>query len=280
MTRHQTDIRPAPRKRRRGVQGLWAIRGQCSPGQQAAIAVVGFAVPFLAWVALSHSGLMPSVFMPGPIAVVKRFWQWWTAEGFLSDLSISVYRVSVGFLVALVVALPLGLAAGTFRPIQILLEPLMDFVRYMPAVAFIPLAMLWLGIGETAKIAIIFIGVFFQMVLMMAEDFRRVPQAQIEAAQTLGASKREIVWLVIFRSALPSLLDTCRITLGWAWTYLVVAEIVSANEGLGYSILKAQRFLQTDKIFAGIIVIGLIGVVQDQTLRWLHRVCFPYLHRR
>jgi NitT/TauT family transport system permease protein len=113
----------------------------------------------------------------------------------------------------------------------------------------------------------------------MADDIRRVPMAQIEAGQTLGANKRETVYLVILRSALPSLMDTCRITLGWAWTYLVVAEIVSANEGLGYSILKAQRFLQTDKIFAGIIVIGVIGLVQDQLLRQARRLVFPYLQR-
>jgi NitT/TauT family transport system permease protein len=257
----------------------WAIRGQCSQTETVVFAVLGLLVPLLGWLALSKSGLLPEIFMPGPVTVTERLWRWWQEEGFSSDLSISVWRVSVGFFISVVTALPLALLAGTFRPIQILLEPLMDFIRYMPAVAFIPLAMLWFGIGEPAKIAIIFIGTFFQMVLMMADDVRRVPIAQIEAAQTLGASRREAVFMVILRSALPSLLDTCRITLGWAWTYLVVAEIVSANEGLGYAILKAQRFLQTDKIFAGIIVIGLIGLLQDQALRQLRRLIFPYLGR-
>ncbi len=144
----------------------------------------------------------------------------------------------------------------------------------MPAVAFIPLVMLWIGIDEGSKIAIIFIGTFFQMVLMIAENVRLVPLAQIEAAQTMGASREELVRLVIFPSAKPAVLDTLRITMGWAWTYLVVAELVAANTGLGYSILKAQRYLQTDKIFAGILLIGLIGLVIDQAFRLLHRLQF------
>ncbi|MDC6679447.1 ABC transporter permease subunit, partial [Leclercia adecarboxylata] len=123
------------------------------------------------------------------------------------------------------------------------LEPLTDFIRYMPAVAFIPLVMLWVGIDEGSKVLIIFIGTFFQMVLMVAEDVRRVPMAQIEAAQTMGANRSEIVKLVILPSAKPALLDTLRITCGWAWTYLVVAELVAANSGLGYAILKAQRYM-------------------------------------
>jgi NitT/TauT family transport system permease protein len=136
------------------------------------------------------------------------------------------------------------------------------------------------GIDESSKIAIIFIGTFFQMVLMVAEDVRRVPAAQIEAAQTMGATRGEIIQLVLLQSAKPALVDTMRVTMGWAWTYLVVAELVAANSGLGYAILKAQRFLQTDKIFAGIIIIGLIGLLLDQLFRALHRKAFPWLWLR
>ena len=160
------------------------------------------------------------------------------------------------------------------------MEPLTDFIRYMPAVAFIPLVMLWFGIDEGAKISIIFIGTFFQMVLMVAENVRMVPMAQIEAALTMGATKYELVKLVMAQSAKPAILDTLRITMGWAWTYLVVAELVAANSGLGYAILKAQRFLKTDTIFAGIIIIGVIGLAMDQGFRWLHRRWFPYAQAR
>jgi NitT/TauT family transport system permease protein len=194
------------------------------------------------------------------------------------DAAISTLRVVAGWALSALIAVPLGLFIGSWRAVQALLEPLTDFVRYMPAVAFIPLVMLWVGIDEGAKVAIIFIGTFFQMVLMVAEDVRRVPMAQIEAAQTMGATRQEVLEKVILPSAKPALLDTLRITMGWAWTYLVVAELVAANAGLGYAILKAQRFLQTDKIFAGILLIGLIGLAIDQLFRLLHRKAFPWMH--
>ncbi|HET8870738.1 MAG TPA: ABC transporter permease, partial [Aquabacterium sp.] len=213
-----------------------------------------------------------------PGKVWERTCDWWVDGGLNADIAISVYRVVGGFALSAVIALPLGLMIGTFRTVQALLEPLTDFIRYMPAVAFIPLVMLWIGIEESSKIAIIFIGTFFQMVLMVAEDVRRVPLAQIEAAQTMGATRTELIEKVIFPSAKPALLDTLRVTMGWAWTYLVVAELVAANSGLGYAILKAQRFLQTDKIFAGIILIGLIGLVTDQLFRLAHRKAFPWLY--
>jgi len=210
--------------------------------------------------------------------VYKRAVVWDSRDKLLNDATISIYRVSVGWLLSAVLAIPLGILIGTFRPVQALLEPLTDFIRYMPAVAFIPLVMLWIGIDEGSKIAIIFIGTVFQMVLMVAEDVRRVPTTQIEAAQTMGATRGEIIELVLLPAAKPALLDTLRITMGWAWTYLVVAELVAANSGLGYAILKAQRFLQTDKIFSGIIIIGMIGLLTDQLFRWVHRLAFPWMH--
>lgn len=266
--------------RKRAVPKFWAIRGTLTRSQYITLAICGVATPILIWLALAASGLLPAVFMPGPVRVAARFGEWVAREGFTNDLAISIQRVTLGFLASLAIALPLGLLAGTFRPIQVFTEPAMDFIRYMPAVAFVPLVMLWCGLGEASKIAIIFIGTFFQLILMIADDVRKVPMPQIEAAQTMGASRREIIAKVIFPSAAPALLTTCRVTLGWAWTYLVVAEIVAANTGLGYSILKAQRFLQTDKIFAGLIVIGLIGLVQDQALRGLAYILFPYQRGR
>jgi NitT/TauT family transport system permease protein len=263
-----------------GSKWKWTIRGTLTKRQFATYAALGVATPILAWAFVNWAGIVPKIFMPGPMDVVTRFWSWITNEGFAGDLLISLERVSLGFIASLLVALPLGLMAGTFKPAEAFLEPAMDFIRYMPAVAFVPLMMLWCGVGELSKIAIIFIGTFFQMVLMFADDVRKVPMQQIEAAQTMGGTRREILYKVIFPSAAPALLTTCRITLGWAWTYLVVAEIVAANSGLGYAVLKAQHFLQTDKIFAGLIVIGFLGLIQDQVLRGLSYVLFPYLRRQ
>lgn len=265
----------APRRPR-----LWVIRGHLPSGQYWFLAVLGLLVPLACWWLVSSSGVLDKVFMPGPMDVLERIYTWFKEDDLVDDAAISIYRVTAGFLLSAVIALPLGLYIGTYRPVQAVFEPLTDFARYMPAVAFIPLVMLWVGIDEGSKIAIIFIGTFFQMVLMVAEDVRRVPMAQIEAAQTMGASRSEVVSRVIFPSAKPALLDTLRVTMGWAWTYLVVAELVAANSGLGYSILKAQRFLQTDKIFAGIILIGLIGLVMDQMFRFVHRKAFPWLYKK
>ncbi|TAJ80980.1 MAG: ABC transporter permease [Gallionellaceae bacterium] len=259
---------------------LWVIRGHLAQRTYLLFALAGMLLPLAAWWWLSDSGWMDKVFMPGPMDVLSRTYIWFKDDNLLHDIWISTYRVVAGFALSALLAIPLGIMIGTYRPIQALLEPLTDFIRYMPAVAFIPLVMLWVGIDESSKIAIIFIGTFFQMVLMVAEDIRRVPVTQIEAAQTMGATRSEIVSLVIVQSAKPALLDTLRITMGWAWTYLVVAELVAANSGLGYSILKAQRFMQTDKIFAGIILIGLIGLSIDQLFRWLHRKNFPWMYKK
>ncbi|OYY60659.1 MAG: nitrate transport permease nrtB [Hydrogenophilales bacterium 28-61-11] len=269
-----------PRAKSSGKPGMWAIRGPLSRNQYWLFAALGLLAPLALWWLVSSSASVDKVFMPGPLDVYHRLITWYVDDNLMSDIGISVYRVTAGFALSAVIALPLGLLIGTFRPVQAVLEPLTDFIRYMPAVAFIPLVMLWVGIEESSKIAIIFIGTFFQMVLMMAEDVRRVPLAQIEAAQTMGATRGESVRLVIFQSAKPALLDTLRVTMGWAWTYLVVAELVAASSGIGYSILKAQRFLQTDKIFVGILLIGLIGLVMDQLFRLAHRKAFPWLHLR
>jgi len=260
--------------------GIWRIAGHLSRQQYWMFAVIGLLVPFMAWAALSASGWVDPVFMPGPWSVFSRIWTWLIEDDLTADTLISVYRVAAGFALSAALALPLGLLIGAFRPVEALLEPLTDFIRYMPAVAFIPLVMLWLGIGESAKISIIFIGTFFQMVLMVADNVRLVPMAQIEAALTMGATRYEMMRLVLAQSARPAILDTLRITMGWAWTYLVVAELVAANSGLGYAILKAQRYLKTDTIFAGIILIGVIGLLMDQGFRWLHRRLYPWAQAR
>ena len=259
---------------------MWSIRLAISRRSYGMLALVGLLVPLLGWALLSAFGGVSPVFLPSPGKVVTRIGSWALEDDLLGDAAVSTLRVVAGWALSALLAVPLGLLIGSWRAVQALLEPLTDFVRYMPAVAFIPLVMLWVGIDEGAKVAIIFIGTFFQMVLMVAEDVRRVPMAQVEAAQTMGATRREVLEQVILPSAKPALLDTLRITMGWAWTYLVVAELVAANSGLGFAILKAQRFLQTDKIFAGILLIGFIGLAIDQLFRLLHRKAFPWLHTR
>ncbi len=280
----QTTLPAARRDRLRGrprpAGSAWRVRGSLPRTLYVAVACAGFATLLGLWWGLSASGAVNPLFLPTPPQVVERCVEWYRDGSLLADTRISVLRVVGGFVISTAMAVPLGLYIGAFRPVQAFFEPLVEFARYLPAVAFVPLVLLWVGIGEGSKITIIWIGTFFQQVLLIAEDVRRVPQAQIEAAQTMGASGGEILQRVLFKSALPAIVDTLRITLGWAWTYLVVAELVASNSGLGFAILQAQRFLQTGKILVGILMIGAIGLATDQVMRLIHRLAFPWLHGR
>ena len=269
---------------RRGVvrnrRSMWAARGELPHAAVVTLAVLGFMLPLLAWTWLSGSGLVDPVFLPTPLRVLTSVGTWFRDGDLLGDLLRSMSRVYGGFALAVAIGMPLGVAIGTLAPVRAFLEPVTDFSRYLPAVAFIPLIMLWVGIDESAKVAVIFVGTFAQMVLLIAADIARVPAAAIEAAKTMGASDGEVVQEVLIPAAWPAMLDTLRAMMGLSWTYLVVAELVAASSGLGFSILKAQRFLMTDQIFAGILLIGALGLITDQAFRWLHRRAFSWHHLR
>ena len=164
-----------------------------------------------------------------------------------------------GFLLASVLAVPLGILMGSFKVVEAFIEPITGFMRYLPVSAMIPLLILWIGIGIEQKIAVIFIGTFFQQLILIADVSARVSKDLIDVSYTLGASRRQVVTRVLFPACLPGVMDNLRVTMGWAWTYLVVAELVAANSGLGYMILNAMRGLFTDVIILGIVVIGILG---------------------
>lgn len=264
----------------RNRRSPWDVRGELRRRSALALAIAGFVLPLAAWILVSLKGWADPVFLPPPWQVLAQLGEWYRDGDLLGDIVVSIARVLGGFCVAALVAVPLGVLVGTFAPVRAFLEPLTEFTRYLPAVAFIPLIMLWVGIDESAKVAVIWVGVFFQMLLLVAGDVARVPDAPIEAARTMGATNEEIIKYVLIPAARPAILTTLRGAMSLAWTYLVVAELVAANSGLGYAILKAQRFLLTDKIFAGILLIGLVGLFTDQAFRWLHKRCFPWHHLR
>ena len=202
-------------------------------------------------------------------------------EGILiQDAGASLYRITLGWVISTLFAVPIGIMMGNFKLFEGMFEPFIDLVRYMPAVAFVPLTILWAGVGDSQKILILFIGTFFQEVLMIMDNVKSVPRELIEVSETFGLSRREILTDVILRFAMPGIWDTFRITLGWAWTYLVVAELVAANVGLGYRIMKAQRFLETDSIILGIIVIGLMGLVTDMLFKLAYKRMFRWVDRK
>jgi NitT/TauT family transport system permease protein len=141
----------------------------------------------------------------------------------------------------------------------------------------VPLSIIWFGVGETTKIFLLWLGTFFQLVLLVADDMRRVPQEYVEIAYTVGARPFQMLSDVAFRAMQPSLFDNLRITLGWCWTYLIIAEIVAADNGLGFVIWAARRYMNTSEVMAGVVTIGLIGLLTDQILRLVHKRLFRYL---
>lgn len=230
----------------------------------------------LIWVLLTSLGLVSRIFLPSPLAVGQELIRQIESGVLWQDASVSLYRITVGWLLSTLFALPIGILMGNFHFFEGLFEPFIDLVRYMPAVAFIPLTILWLGIGDSQKFAILFIGTFFQEVLMIADNVKTVPREWIQVSYTFGLSRWEVLRKVVLPAAMPGIWDTFRITLGWAWTYLVVAELVAANLGLGYRIMRAQRFLETETILLGILIIGVMGLVTDYFFKITYKRLFSW----
>ena len=245
----------------------------------AGLSAGAFAAALGLWWLIAWSGWVDPLFLPSPLAVAGSAFRAYAADRLWVDLGISIYRVVVGFALAAAVGVPLGLLMGSFQAARSLFEPLLAFVRYMPATAFIPLLVLWLGIDDGQKFAVIWIGTFFHLTLLIMASTLSVPLPLIEAGMMLGAGRRQLVARIIWPAAKPLIFDNLRIVLGWAWTYIVVAEIVAAESGIGYQILKASRFLDTAMIFVGILSIGAVGIVSDLALNGLAARLFPYIQR-
>jgi NitT/TauT family transport system permease protein len=244
--------------------------------------LLGF-LPFtfvaVVWTILVHGVKIPSVFLP-PLEVMPGVvWHMFVEEGITRDMLISIYRVVCGFLLAVFIATPLGMLMGYSRWTSRLLDPIMGFIRYMPVPVFIPLTILWFQSGDTQKMIVIFLGAFFQLVLMIEDAARAVPKDYYEAAIMRGAPRRHLFLRVLWPAALPQIFDSYRICIGWAWTYLVVAEIVGANTGVGYYIIKAQRYLMIPQIFAAMVLIGLLGLLTDLLFAAAHGRLFPWAER-
>ncbi len=225
------------------------------------------------------------VFLPAPHEVARGFYRAFTEppqltgdQWFHESIFHSLRIIFWSFLWSCILGVPIGLLCGTFTVFSKLMEPPVDFIRYMPAPAFGALMVAIFGLSDAPKVAIIFIGTFFQMVLVVAHTTRLLDRALIEAAETLGADRFQLIMNVILPGVLPKLFNDMRILLGWAWTYLIVAELVGAKSGITAYIDQQGRYFNFDLVYAAIIVIGLIGLVTDQALQLLARSLFPWEH--
>lgn len=247
-----------------------------APGTRVVLGVAFFVVFVAVWAAATLGGFVSKTFLADPITMVKSGWVLLTKMGFAEDIGMTVWRVVGGFLIAAALALPLGVAMGAYKPIEAFFEPFVSFARYLPASAFIPLLILWAGIGEAQKLAVIFIGSFFQLVLMIAVIVGNTRRDLVEAAYTLGVGDQGLIRRVLIPGAAPEIAETLRMVLGWAWTYVIVAELIGASSGIGHMITDSQALLATDQIIFGIIVIGVIGLVSDLLFKAVNRRLFPW----
>jgi NitT/TauT family transport system permease protein len=262
----------APPRRRpaRRVPALLGIRTPIPRRSRGVLTALSILIPLGAWWGLSVSGVVqPAYYLPSPPATLAAGLRMAQDGTLATDTWATVQRVLVGFGLAVAVSAPLGVLMGSFRSAQALFEPLIGLLRYLPAGAFIPLLIIWLGLGEPPKMTLIFLATVFFNTLMTADVVRGVPVALIDVSYTLGARVGEVLRKVIIPYSLPGMIDAVRVNAAAAISYVVVAELIASESGLGYRIVRLQRFSQLDRIFAILVVIALIGLVTDIALRVL-----------
>jgi NitT/TauT family transport system permease protein len=241
-----------------------------------ALGVSFFVIFVAAWAFATLGGYVSRIFLADPLTMLRNGWELLTQFGFLRDIGMTVWRVVGGFVLAALVAVPLGVLMGAYKPVEAFFEPFVSFARYLPASAFIPLLILWAGLGETQKLLVIFIGAVFQIVLMVAVAVGGTRRDLVEAAYTLGAGDQGVVRRVLIPANAPEIAEILRLVLGWAWTYVIVAELIGSSEGIGHMIIESQSLMATGQIIFGIIVIGLIGLVSDFLFKAANRFLFPW----
>jgi len=260
------------RPRRRALAPLEPV----STRTRLVLGVAFFILFFAVWSVFTLGGFVSPTFLASPVTMAKEGWLLFTEFGFLHDIGMTVWRVLGGFILAAIVAVPLGIAMGAHKGVEAFLEPFVSFCRYLPASAFIPLLILWAGLGEMQKLLVIFIGSVFQIILMVAVIVGNARKDLVEAAYTLGSSPTGIVRRVLIPGAAPDIAETLRLVLGWAWTYVIVAELIGSSSGIGHMITDSQALLNTGQIIFGIIVIGLIGLVSDSFFKFVNRRLFAW----
>ncbi len=253
------------------------IRGSVGRNESFVLGILGVVAFFGIWEICHYlTPVSQQKFLPGVQQVVGKIYLLILDKGYLSDIGKSVYRIYVSFFAASLLAVPLGLFMGCFVKLRALINPTIGGLRYLPAASFVPLLLVYFGPTDFAKLALLFLGCVFFLIALILDNVLSVPKELIESAQTMGASRTHIVFKVAFPAAAPQILDSMRNMIAVSWTYLVIAEIVAATDGIGAVMMRAARFLHVDVIMAGILTIGILGVLTDITFRVAGRFLFPH----
>jgi NitT/TauT family transport system permease protein len=255
---------------------LFALR---EPLPRATATILGFFAPLLvfgAWCLLSYGHLVAPDFLPSPTETVRGTLQLFLQYDLGRAILISTRRIAIAFLLASAVALPLGVLMGSFEPINRFFEPVVAPLRYMPISAFLSLLILWFGIYEKEKIAFLFLGVFAFLLQVVITAVRAVPEELVQTSLTLGASRWQVIRTVLVPAALPEIFDSFRVMNAISWTYVILAEAVNPEHGLGYMIELARTHQKASWAFAGLLVIGGIGLLTDFIIRTLSSILFGW----
>jgi NitT/TauT family transport system permease protein len=272
---------PPAQAKLRSRESVWHLRRALPRNLRLPVALILPALVLIVWCALTlgEKPVVNPLFLPSPIEILRYVLNQLLNGGGRAwglDIWASTLRILVSFMAAALIALPLGILMGSFEPINRFVEPVMAPLRYLPISAFIPLLILWLGIGEAQKIAFLFLGVFVFLLPVVVTAIRAVPDELVQTALTLGASRFQVVTTVLLPAALPDIFDSFRVMNAISWTYVVLAEFVNARSGIGYRIQLAGTHLHTTEVFVGIAVIGLIGLATDALIRAANNVLFRW----
>ncbi len=232
------------------------------------------------WTVATGAGWIKPLFLPGPGAILVAFGQAWSGvfdgNPLYVQAAASLMRVLSAFIFAAAIGVPVGLAMGASRHARAVLDPILEFYRPLPPLAYLPLMVIWFGIGETAKVMLIFLACFAPVALATRSGVLSASADQVNAARSMGATRWQVLMYVVLPAAMPEILVGLRIGMGVGWTTLVAAEMVAANAGLGQMVLNASNFLRTDVVVMGILVIGLFAVLFEVGMRWLERILVPW----
>lgn len=274
-----------PPVRKRAKTSLWAIRAPIPATASRVLSFSAIAVLLIAWCVLSYvhvdrNGesvpLVPHFFLPAPDQVLKSLFYLIFEKDLLQAVGVSALRILKAFGLSLAVALPLGIAMGSFEAINRVFDPIIAPMRYLPITAFIPLLILWFGIDESQKVAFLFLGTVVYLLPAVVDAIRVVPEELVQTAFTLGATKAQVIRTVLIPAALPQIFDGFRVMNAIAWTYIILAEIVNPQSGIGYILRLAEQHLKPEWSFAGILVVGVIGILTDMIIRGVNRLLFGW----